>query len=436
MSFFMLDVDALDVTVNTLQTLYGEVERNHEEHCSRVRQTHESLSTLRGHNFSGLDTWHIEQIWNDLPFGTLSWEFRAAEDAVRAAAQFARHIVDTLEAEQQGLLEGPLRDLCSPALGLFEPIASPLGDLGGWLSFSNLWSILSNPESILDLLDAAERAFREELDQIDHIRATLQRLKQRALLFIEELQKPIETIAGEIATVAGDAITVGKFLRDLAKEGSIIRVLKEAPHLGPLDVLVALLGYAADSDHSLHSLAAHLAGAGVEFAVDATVVGGLIDLADSGVSLVSHVASWGFDAAGYLQGGRWGARLEQVGYDWERTAGDADAMGDMFTDTGAAIIDLPDNVKMAPPGLSGAVLAYDEVTGQGTQALNHDVGKFMQDTWHLAHVVPDAERSVVNSVVVTAGDYAQLHLGFLPQGVRQSVDNGIYDVTSWLMIGG
>ncbi|HEX8733419.1 MAG TPA: hypothetical protein VF725_15325, partial [Ktedonobacterales bacterium] len=192
MSFLTLDTDAMDTAVNSLYTLYRDVEHDRDEHSRRSRHTQDSLDSLCGHNFSGLENWRIEQIWNDLPFGALAWEFQQAGGAIDAATQTARQVFDNLIQAQQGLLEGPLHDLCDPALGMFGPIAGPLSELGGWLSFYNIWRIIENPRGIFDLLDAAERAYQAELDEIERVRAALQNLKQRALLFIQELEQPLE----------------------------------------------------------------------------------------------------------------------------------------------------------------------------------------------------------------------------------------------------
>lgn len=431
MAFVTVDPDAIEIADNQLATLVGEITNHRRQHQWRADRTREGLGDLRRKSFDGLVSWAIQRFWDGLPLGGLAGEYRAALGVEQDIRRQVEQLFATLAQQHSGKLHDRIQELGNPVLVDIDTVAGALGDLASWLEFGNMWAIIERPWAIEELLDRAWNHFGGAEERITATRATLDRLRQRTLVLVEELRQPLSDTNSNIVSAAGNAVSLIKFL-----------AIPEDLHYGIFEVIGALLSYEADPHHSLHFLAAHLIGSGMEWAVGLIPGVGPAEVAVAAVGLVSQLEAWSFDAAGRLQGGRWGSKLAQVGGDWQKTAGDANAMDATFTDAGAAVLDVPNNVKAVvllpgPPGLAPtAVLAYDEVTGQDTAAFNGDVVKMGQEGLHFLKLPLDLGRSVWNTNVIEKGDTAHNIVKSLPNGVRQPVDNAVYDMTSHLMIGG
>ena len=148
----------------------------------------------------------------------------------------------------------------------------------------------------------------------------------------------------------------------------------------------------------------------------------------------ASVDAWGMHTLGAAQGGRWGNLVSKVGDQWQKTSDDADALSSVYKDIGSIVLDSHADV-VGSGVLAPAVIAGDNAVGANPNRLGGDFTALGHDSLKLLSLPVDLVKARTATDVVLAGDGAHALAQGLPSGVRQPVDNAIYDVTSFAIKG-
>ncbi|HEU5344676.1 MAG TPA: hypothetical protein VFU60_10045 [Ktedonobacterales bacterium] len=440
MAFITIDTDAISTTISVLKAISGEAEDHCRQQQQRADRTREALYALRSTNLAQLAIHEVEQFWHSLSFDSLASEFRWVS---QQQSDLMCRVINTLtELSQQhtGQLGPRILELIDPLGGDFQQLIGPQDAVSDWLRPDNIWTLFDYPDYVLAPLDRMMPAFEALFHDLNLTDETLDRLRQHALLLIEDLERPLASYLNSergrgAAELLNNFVTLVDDGAELLEDDSAIaRILGHIDKIGVFALVGALLDYAADKDHSLHSLVSHLYGGGIEFVLSLNPVGFAVNTIVPLIGMGASVDAWGMHTLGAAQGGRWGNLVSKVGDQWQKTSDDADALSSVYKDIGSIVLDSHADV-VGSGVLAPAVIAGDNAVGANPNRLGGDFTALGHDSLKLLSLPVDLVKARTATDVVLAGDGAHALAQGLPSGVRQPVDNAIYDVTSFAIKG-
>lgn len=441
MAFITIDTEAISIAIDELKSVSGEVDDHYGQQRQRADRTREALYALHNANLVELAVWELEQLWSSLSFDALSSEFKWASDQQVELLRQVNNALTTLAERHAGQLNPRILDLIDPLGSDFQRVMNPLIEVTGWLNFSNLWTLRDNPHFVLGLLESTGSEFDTLMRDLGLTDETLDRLRQHTLLLIEDLEKPLASYLNSpqgqaAAELLNNVITLGDDAAGLLKDGSAAaKIIGNLDKFGAISLVGSLLDFATDKDHSMHSLTSHLLGGGIETLVSLTGVGAAINTAVPLIGMGASLEADALHAAGNAQGGRWKSVDYQVGDQWSQTSKDADALSSVYKDVGSLVLDSGALTFVGGPALAPAMIAAQYELGANPRNLGGDANSLIQDGGTLLRLPFDLARSVVSTRIIETGDDARILAQALPPGVRQSVDNAVYDVTSFAIKG-